>query len=110
MATGWGFDGSAWSQFAPSGAWIGYGEGWQLIDGTWYFLHVGIPVTGWSLLGGTWYYHDQNGAMLTGWQDYNDSRYYMHASGAMATGWNLINGKYEYFSAGGNGTRKNRKP
>ena len=90
-----------WSYFDPvSGAKV---QGWQKIDGKWYYLIATGPITGEHNIGGKEYYFDPaNGDMKTGWvSKIGDSGtkwyYYDPVSGARAEGWQKINGKWYYF-------------
>ena len=90
-----------WSYFDPvSGAKV---QGWQKIDGKWYYLIATGPITGEHNIGGKEYYFDPaNGDMKTGWvSKIGDSGtewyYYDPVSGARAEGWQKIDGKWYYF-------------
>ena len=90
-----------WSYFDPvSGAKV---QGWQKIDGKWYYLIATGPITGEHNIGGKeYYYAPANGEMKTGWvSKIGDSGtkwyYYDPVSGARAEGWQKIDGKWYYF-------------
>ena len=98
-----------------------YSDGWNQIDGIWYYYQDGEPVTGWLKdgnywyymnadgimttgwvnIGGKWFYMNQNGVMMTGWQKINGYWYYFASGGAMQTGWVAVGGKWYYFASGG---------
>lgn len=71
--------------------------GW-LYDGAWYYLNpdTGAMATYWTQVDGTWYYLGGSGAMATGWQHLSGAWYYLYGSGAMATGWQWIGGAWYY--------------
>ena len=77
-------------------------EGWQKIDGKWYYLDAnGRTSSGWIQDGGRWYYMGSDGAMLHGWQKLGESWYYFGwpddpGSGAMRHGWFRDNGRWYY--------------
>ncbi|WP_251198317.1 CHAP domain-containing protein [Anaerotardibacter muris] len=104
----------------------GYGAGWQLIDGTWYYFDAaGIAKTGWLKTGGKWYYLDPaDAAMKTGlievdgvwyacdasgamaanrWIQIGTDWYYATASGALKTGWHKSGGKWYWLEPTNNG-------
>ena len=105
MATGRAECGGAWSDFAASGAWLGYSSGWDLRDGSWHWLEGGRRAAGWRRVGGSWYWMDPSTrAMRTGLAEIGSYRYYLTASGAMATGWarDASEGCWYYASPDGN--------
>ena len=71
-------------------------NGWVQRDGIWYLYKDGSPATGWNLHNGTWYFLDSTGRMLTGWQAIGGVWYYLHDWGGMATGWLNLNGTWYY--------------
>ncbi len=99
-------------------------DGWNLIDGKYYFykdgevqygwisdsgktyytdLSTGVRVEGLKKVDGVWYYFNPNGKgeMLTGLQKMNGYwRYFDPATGRMQTGLQQINGYWRYFEAG----------
>ena len=90
-----------WSYFDPvSGAKV---QGWQKIDGKWYYLIVTGPITGEHNFGGKEYYFDPaNGDMKTGWVSWiglsgTEWYYYDPESGEQLSGWQTIDGKTYYF-------------
>ena len=118
MATGWIHDGKAWYYLDSAGH--PAGDGWSLIDGSWYYLNggraalgwfndagswyylngaTGAMVTGWKQIGGAWYYLNSSGAMVTGWMNGGGTWYYLTGSGAMVTGWLYDNGSWYYLDA-----------
>jgi len=95
-------------EFDANGKWLGQlpdnqdkdapvkPDGWQMINGAWYYYHAGQPVQGRNYIGGVWYSFDYDGKMLS--NDFDDEYYYT-ASGAQAdyVGWKQIGGKWYYF-------------
>lgn len=86
-------------------------DGWQLIEGKWYyFRNYKLYYDGWLNDNGTWYYlndktnspSDGLGVMKTGWLNNNGTWYYLKSNGAMATGWiKDNNGKWYYLNRDG---------
>lgn len=81
-------------------------NGWEKIDGHWYYFVNGNRVRMWQKDNGSWYYMNVYGAMHTGWHtDYSGSYtgelYYLQPSGRMATGWVKSEGNWFYLSASG---------
>lgn len=85
-------------------------DGWQLIDGKWYYFENNkLYYDGWLKNNGTWYYlndktnspSDGLGVMKTGWLNDNGTWYYLKSSGAMATGWLNDNGTWYYLNSSG---------
>lgn len=96
-------------------------EGWQLIEGGWYYFIKNVPQKGWLNTEDGWYYLDPNtgirqygwvydggfwyflngetGIMETGWVFDNGSWYLMDYSGRMMTGWAKV-GDLWYFLKG----------
>ena len=120
MATGWIHDGKA--RYHLDSAGHPAGDGWSLIDGSWYYLSggrvatgwfydagswyylngaTGAMATGWTQVDGTWYYLNSSGAMVTGWLNGGGTWYYLRGSGAMATGWFYDHGAWYYFVSSG---------
>ena len=120
MATGWIHDGKA--RYYLDSAGHPAGDGWSLIDGSWYYLSggrvatgwfydagswyylngaTGAMATGWTQVDGTWYYLNSSGAMVTGWMNGGGTWYYLTGSGAMATGWFYDHGAWYYFVSSG---------
>ena len=102
-------------KFAENGAWLGEyksetvkadngcKDGWQKIDGKWYFSMAGRFVSGEYLyIDGKWYFFYDNGEMAANcFMLYTgDDLVYFTASGAQAdyTGWQKMNGKWVYFN------------
>ena len=76
-------------------------DGWNLVEGVWYYYKDQNLQTGWQQVNGKWYYLGESGAMQTGWQKVNGKWYYLAPDGAMQTGWQKINGKWYYLAPGG---------
>ena len=76
-------------------------DGWNKIDGVWYYYENGLRATGWQKIGTAWYYFNADGVMQTGWVTLEGSWYYFDASGAMCKGWKKISGKWYYFDGSG---------
>jgi len=92
-----------WSYFDPvSGARLG--EGWQQIDGKWYYLYSNSIARGKGFIDEKNYYFDPvNGDMKTGWistpgLNGTNWSYYDPVSGAALKGWQQIDGKWYYFA------------
>jgi len=79
----------------------GYEDGWQKIDGNWYYYKNNEKQTGWQMVNNAWYYMDAEGVMQTGWEKVNNTWYYLGTSGAMQTGWQNINGAWYYLGTSG---------
>lgn len=100
MATGWIHDGKAWYYLDSAGH--PAGNGWSLIDGSWYYLSGGRAATGWLYDSGSWYYlNGATGAMVTGWKQIDGAWYYLNSSGAMVTGWMNGGGPWYYLTGSG---------
>lgn len=70
-------------------------EGWNYIDGQWYYYENGSPRTGWFCDQAHDYYMDENGAAVTGWQEINGKMRYFGQTGALRCGWlNADDGVY----------------
>ncbi len=76
-------------------------DGWNKIDGKWYFYKDNVAQTGWVKDGGKWYFMNSDGVMQTGWVKAGNAWYYMNSNGAMQTGWQKIGGAWYYFKSGG---------
>ena len=90
-----------WSYFDPVNG--DKKNGWQNIDGKWYYLTKDGTLMGDQYIDGKHYYFDPvNGDMQTGWlskQENSDTNwlYFDPVSGAQVTGWQKIDGKWYYF-------------
>ncbi|MBO4835910.1 MAG: bacterial Ig-like domain-containing protein [Lachnospiraceae bacterium] len=79
-------------------------EGWNKIDGEWYYYDSNRQMqTGWVKDGGAWYYLDkETGIMKTGWIKDGSTWYFLKSSGAMAASewcegyWLSANGSWTY--------------
>ena len=103
---------NAYYEFDENGVCLGevtlddssYADGWQQIDGEWYYYHAGRCLTGMQYIAGNWYTFGNDGAMLSNafWYDqmYGFAYLYFTANGTMAqyTGWQKINGEWIYFN------------
>ncbi len=76
-------------------------DGWQYVNGSWYYYSNHRPHFGWLLTGGNWYYLNEDGTMATGWAFIDGTWYYLNASGAMATGWVYVGNVWYYLMPGG---------
>ena len=76
-------------------------DGWEMLDGAWYYYVDCAPVTGWQKIGGTWYWFDDAGIMVTGWKQIGDIWYYFESSGAMKTGWASSGSTWYWFADSG---------
>lgn len=55
-----------------------YTDGWQQVNGKWFFIRNRAKVTGWLWRYDYWYYLDPTtGAMVTGWLTWNGNTYYL---------------------------------
>lgn len=80
-------------------------SGWNLINGTWYYLDKsGNAQTGWILDSGRKYFADSTGAMQTGVLKIDGKVYYFNKSGAMQTGRVIISGRIYRFASNGQAT------
>ena len=90
-----GYDGTiTWVPSAPQ-------NGWQKIDGAWYYYEDGSRVTGWKQISSKWYYFDSTGVMVSGWRQIGSKWYYFESGGAMVSGWKQISSKWYYFESSG---------
>lgn len=76
-------------------------DGWQKVDGKWYYYKAGAKQTGWVLVKEKWYLLGTDGAMLTGWQKVDGKWYYLNEQGDMAIGWKLVKEKWYYLNEKG---------
>ncbi len=80
-------------------------NGWQQMNGSWYWIENGKIATGWRNINGKWYYmNPADGKMLTGfYKDTTGQLFYSDGSGAMlsATGWYLMNGTWYWVNGNG---------
>ncbi len=72
-------------------------NGWEKVDGKWYFYVDGVAQTGWVKDAGKWYFMDESGAMQTGWIKDNNKWYYLNSH--MMTGWQKIDGQWYYLNS-----------
>ncbi len=83
---------------------IKWKQGWNSVDGKWFYADSTNPVvlrSGWLHTGGSWYWLDPEagGAMVTGLHACDGSAYWFCSSGAMATGW-VLDGDTWYYATG----------
>ncbi|MGL4850560.1 MAG: hypothetical protein ACRC28_16845 [Clostridium sp.] len=78
-----------------------HSEGWENLNGVWYYYENGIIQTGWKYINGKYFYLNNNGQMQTGWLNLNGRWYYLNNSGEMQTGWLNLNGKWYYLNNSG---------
>lgn len=108
MITGWKYNdghsilsgrlGIGWLYHKPDGKAV---DGWNLIDGNWYYFSNYIMQTGWLQDGGNWYYLADSGIMKTGWVKANGNWFYLAPSGIMKTGWVNDGGCWYYMNNSG---------
>ena len=94
--------------FDGNGKWLGLykettfpvkGDGWQQIDGKWYYYHAGAPLRyNRYYIGGAWYAFKPDGTMVAN-QVWNSLYYTASGTQATYTGWKSIGGKWYYFYA-----------
>ena len=82
---------------------VRYKQGWNLIDGDWYYAVSETKLkTGWLRTGGAWYYLEPgSGKMATGLKKVGGSTYHLANSGAMTAGWALDGGKWYWSNSSG---------
>ena len=82
---------------------VRYKQGWNLIDGDWYYAISETKLkTGWLRTGGAWYYLEPgSGKMATGLKKVGGATYHLASSGAMTTGWALDDGKWYWSNSSG---------
>lgn len=95
--------------FAEGGAWlgkyeesVGFGEGWHLVDGNWYYINNGDFARGAWQIDGVWYLFDYEGALVSNefiTSAIGGNTHYADANGIICeyTGWKLIDGRWCYF-------------
>lgn len=73
-------------------------DGWNYINGNWYYGMAGEPVYG-EVYDGVWYFCDEDGMVTNGFGGYGPFCYY-DASGVRAeyVGWHKIDGRWVYFN------------
>ncbi|WP_315081806.1 cell wall-binding protein [uncultured Clostridium sp.] len=71
-----------------------YYDGWEQINGKWYYFKIGKMQTGWIKYCNTdWYYLGNDGAMQTGWIKDGGISYYLKDNGELAKD-TVIDGSY----------------
>ena len=83
-------------------------DGWEIVDGKYYYYAKGEKVTNkWFIVNGYRYYATKSGAMKTGWlystgleNNNNSYWYYFDSTGKMQTGVKKIGGYWYYFHDG----------
>lgn len=74
-------------------------DGWNTVNGKWYFYENGFPVKGERKINGKWYYfNEKSGEMTTGFVVLKTKTVYYADTGEMLTGEQIIEGKRYYFS------------
>ena len=101
--------------YTKEGAYLspdGYTQGWQLIDGIYYYKEGNQFVRNQSKkINGDWYLFDAHGNMVTGFSSpevigydtytYDDAKFYYGADGKRVNyiGWQVIDGNWYYFNS-----------
>ena len=101
--------------YTKEGAYLspdGYAQGWQLIDGIYYYKEGNQFIRNQSKkIKGDWYLFDAHGNMVTGFSSpeiigydtytYDDAKFYYGADGKRVNyiGWQLIDGNWYYFNS-----------
>ena len=97
--------------FDASGLWLGtyteptIVEGWNFIDGEWYYQNKGNIVDGILQIDGVWYGFNWDGTLASNefiTNYYDGTTYYVDANGVVCEykGWKLIKGNWCYFDSG----------
>lgn len=73
-------------------------QGFQKIDGKWYYFTSSGMTRGWMYYGGKQYYFDGYGVMATGVKTIYDEIYYFNSRGELLTGAQKIGGYYFYLN------------
>lgn len=95
----WAYSNGRWWYKHANGSYTK--NGWDKIDGVWYYFDdEGWMKTGW-VKDGKWYYLSESGAMLTGWKKIDNTWYHLNDSGSMETGWSQVNGSWYYLNSSG---------
>ena len=77
-------------------------NGWQKIDGDWYYYVNNVKQTGWLTLGNDKYYLKADGKMMSDeWLTKNNKIYYFAANGLMKKGW--IEWRHQWYYTNQNG-------
>ena len=76
-------------------------EGWNEVEGKWYYVEKGEMVKGWKQFGSNWCYFGKDGAAYTGLQKIDGKYYFFGTDCYMRTGWREIEGKWYYFKTDG---------
>ena len=87
-----------WYKYGTDGVYIGKAaEGWNEIDGFWYYLDGGKPVTGEKKIGKDTYYFNDDGTMRTFYrEDKSDGRIWGNDGKLVTGGWVTYNGEWFY--------------
>lgn len=85
----------------PSSAYGTSNNGWEKINGSWYYYENGNSISGWKYDHENWYYLNNDGVMKTGWIKEVGDWYYLNDDGSMAKGWKLIDNQWYYLNSNG---------
>lgn len=85
----------------PSSAYGTLNNGWEKINGSWYYYENGNSISGWKYDDKNWYYLNNDGVMKTGWIKDVGDWYYLNDDGSMGKGWKFINNQWYYLQNNG---------
>lgn len=78
-----------------------FSDGWQYVDGYWYYYSNGYLHNGWLSQNNVWYFLNDDGKMQTGWKQINNNWYFFNDNGAMLTDWQQIGSTWYFFAPNG---------